>query len=173
MHGTRDFENFNDSTPARDCFERGLDLDFESCASVRTSLPSLYIHALTFSCSAWEWYTQWANSASPQNQNSPFPSTTLPPLPLQMSPSPPMSMTSSESSPNSPVPPRSQSLYLSILQTLLESYKASRARGVSHFCPSAVPGMRTSSRSAHSRSAHSSAYIIITLRATRVSSRWI
>ena len=32
----RDYENFNDMTHARDCFERGLKLGVESCAYVRS-----------------------------------------------------------------------------------------------------------------------------------------
>ena len=35
----RDYENFNDATHARDCFERGVKLNVESCVYVSSFLP--------------------------------------------------------------------------------------------------------------------------------------
>lgn len=56
----RDYENFNDAAHARDCFERGVKLNVESCVYVSTFLPSNYIAVPDFSptCdSEWEWHT--------------------------------------------------------------------------------------------------------------------
>ena len=54
----RDYENFNDALHARDCFERGLKLNVESCVYVGPSFrffPSTFFPRICNS--VWAWHT--------------------------------------------------------------------------------------------------------------------
>ena len=71
----RDYENFNDHAHAKDCFERGVKLNVESCLYVRLSYFIYVLHLTLYpSSSEWAWPTSSANSPSPRTQPKPSPS---------------------------------------------------------------------------------------------------